>query len=452
MKNILKSQFRVKGREGTEFLLFLYRFVADNDLCHEDGVATLVSATLDYYDEKQLLPSEATLTKITGVDFTGITGVADEDTLVSQARELESKLRNELFKDSCLKAVTETTIEKKKFQIEQAYSYLNRTASQVVTYPTMAECDFGALLKTINSKEKGLLTGIQRADDVIQGIMPGTLTTVFAAPGHFKSTFCYNLAYYNSVKCGYNCLFITLEIPKDDVIINMVSRFSYDEGSPIPAEVIKKGNLTDKEQANLTDLFKRYQKQKKGDITVLDQSDLFDWNPVSFGNFLDELQDKTNFDFLILDYIQRLKHVSVKGMDYKELANAIISVLQSKTIGCGKAKKKMSVILCSQAKREGIERADRTQGTYAQTDGAELNNLERDSYYIFSLWSTEDMRNNGNTNYQLLKHRGGITLADVLNVSVEPQCFVFGDNLQAGEDDTYMAGGVASPVEFDQSI
>jgi len=175
-------------------------------------------------------------------------------------------------------------------------------------------------------------------------------------------------------------------------------------------------------------------KEAKGNMVVLDQTDCPAMDTLSLSNFLDNLYNAFPFDFIVWDYIQRLRHHVVKGYDIKEVMNIVVSTLSEKMNNIGKDKDKMTVIMLSQANREGKKSADRNEGKYTMMDTAEVNALERDSYYLLSLWSDEESKFNKELKYCLVKHRGGITIEEPTSAYVDPKNFIVGDIYLDGYD------------------
>ena len=211
--------------------------------------------------------------------------------------------------------------------------------------------------------------------------------------------------------------------------INILTIYAYISGKEniLDFDKIKKGSITKDQENTVVDLWGKFISESKEDLTVLDQTDCPSFDPASLSNFLDNLYNIGPFHFLVFDYIQRLRHHTAKGYDMKELMNVVVSTLQEKCTNIGKFKDKIVLLLLSQAKREGMAAANRNEGKYSMTDTAEVNAIERDSFYIMSLWADEESIYNNNVKYQLLKNRSGITLVDPVNTYVDAKNFILGD-------------------------
>ena len=109
----------------------------------------------------------------------------------------------------------------------------------------------------------------------------GTVNTVMAFTGQFKSLWVTNMAYHNSYNLGYNVCLISLEVSKRDVFWNLLSRHSYNERFTkygyIPHEDIRKAVLSkEKEDYLFGEVEKDLKENSKGKLIVLDETDFSD--------------------------------------------------------------------------------------------------------------------------------------------------------------------------------
>ena len=104
--------------------------------------------------------------------------------------------------------------------------------------------DFYKLKKT---QPTGLQTFIKEIDSKI-GIAPGTTAVLAGWVGSYKSTFGTNIV-YNNAKLNYNIVLVSLEVPKEEVMYNLLCRHSFDskfsEYSFIPHNKIRHCELTE---------------------------------------------------------------------------------------------------------------------------------------------------------------------------------------------------------------
>ena len=92
--------------------------------------------------------------------------------------------------------------------------------------------DFDSTIRKIVSEDYGISTGYRALDDIWKmGWKPGWLVVPLAPPKRYKTTMALNLALRMSQKCGYDVLYYTLEISKEDVIFRAASYLARQEQS-----------------------------------------------------------------------------------------------------------------------------------------------------------------------------------------------------------------------------
>jgi len=99
----------------------------------------------------------------------------------------------------------------------------------------------------------GPRTFIRSVDQLVGGVEAGTILVVMGFVGSFKSTFGINFLYNNVVTLKYNIAFFTLEVPKELLILQFLSRHSYNAKftsihQPVEAKKIQKANISPEEE------------------------------------------------------------------------------------------------------------------------------------------------------------------------------------------------------------
>lgn len=102
------------------------------------------------------------------------------------------------------------------------------------------------------TRPKGIVTTIPEIDEKIGGVPYGFIMTIAAFVGNYKSLLATNIAYHNAKKLGYNVCYMSLEVPKDEMLYNLFCRMSveskYDEFSFLPHKKIREMALNNEEE------------------------------------------------------------------------------------------------------------------------------------------------------------------------------------------------------------
>lgn len=282
------------------------------------------------------------------------------------------------------------------------------------------------------TRPKGLRTYIQAVDEEIGGMNEGTLNTILGFTGSFKTTFATNIVYNNIVHDGYNIVLISLEMTKDEVISNLVCRHSYDSKFTqfpfISPKKLRNTELTEEQESFLFDVVKADFDNYKKNLIIYDQSDFTDASPLEIERKLEEAdRELGHINAFIVDHIGLLKFSGEARKNEYETMNFYMRFFQGQCVNFLHKKRQVTGIVLVQANREGYLRAIRNDGEYDLRAIAEANEVERSSYRVFSVFSSEDLKLSKELKIGLIKHRGGSTISPPVNVFCEPDAYVIGD-------------------------
>lgn len=353
-------------------------------------------------------------------------------------------------------------IEKKGIT-EQLMQRLNELHKLSVKYKTKdidIDIDIKKIYKEKLNKPAGLIFNVPILDEKIGGMNYGSLTTIAGFTSHFKSTLATNVLYYNTYHLGYNLVYISLETPKEDVWYNLISRHSYDikfsKYPFIPHEKMKKVELSQEEMDYALDVvYEDLKSNSRGKIVVLDESDFKTMSFMEIYTLLEEIDDKLkgNLDGFIVDYIQLFKFADT-GADDNRAINAYVSFFRKLTQSFrdGKNKKQLIGIILSQINRTAWKKAVKHNGKYDLTCLADANELERGSHRVITVYTTEEMKMSKEASVQILKNRNGSTLYEPEVVFVEPEAYVFGEEVDAFSNPSASIGGDNLGDLFDDDL
>lgn len=294
----------------------------------------------------------------------------------------------------------------------------------------------------------GLVTYIKQLDEEIGGVAPGMTMVIGAYTANFKTVCANNIAYKNTKKNKYNIAYISLEVPKEDLLINQLARHSYesefDQFPYIANKRIRECTLTPDEEAYLMGpvLDDYYDYSKYGMLKFLDETD---FKTLSFGeirekleNCDDEMKEKTGYglDAIIVDHINLCKFNGAGKKFSSETAegNAYVSFFRKLSLAFRKDEdgnmRKIAVIILSQINRTGRQKADKNHGRYTLNALAEFNELERAAQVVCTIYTNDEMKEAKEATVQLLKNRNGRTIEDPISVYADGETYIFGDDME----------------------
>ena len=282
----------------------------------------------------------------------------------------------------------------------------------------------------------GISTGVEEIDSNISGLYPGTITTIMGYTGSYKTLFAVNISYV-AITQGKNVCYLSLEVPKDHLAYNLLSRHSNNSKftKKIPHFDIKKHKLKEEDKDYLFNTIRKDFLELPGNAILLDESDI----PAYTKAGLDKLFRKAEEDFLsrtgrgidllIIDHAQLLKF-NESGFSIKDpyqIVNYYVSFFRQQTMNFLNSGREIATIILSQASREGYKAAAKHQGKYDLTALAEANELERASQSVIALYTDESLKNSKQAKIQLLKARDGSTMAEPETIFADPEYYLIGN-------------------------
>ena len=307
--------------------------------------------------------------------------------------------------------------------------------------------------KYIKDKDKptGLITNIAQVDELIGGCNAGTVTTILAYTSQFKSTLACNMAYHNSYNLGYNIAVISLEMPREDYLYNILGRHSVDAKFTkypfVPHGKIRHHDLSDEEEEYLlNDVLNDLVDNSKGMLFVLDETDFRNMSYTEIRETLYRIDDicmektGTSLDAIVIDHAHLLKftdNANSRNKSEAAIVNDYISFFRRLTQKFRKTDeldengnpvyKMLSTILLAQSNRTGFENACKKKGEYSLLAIAEFNEIERASYRVLSIWTDDVLKASKEAMMCVLKNRGGSTQYVPMSVYADGESYVFGD-------------------------
>jgi len=291
------------------------------------------------------------------------------------------------------------------------------------------------IYKTRENLPAGLLTFIRPVDELIGGIEAGTMMVLLGFTGHFKTTAAVNMLYNNSIELGYNTVFLTLEVPKEQLSLALLSRHSINPQfhsihPPVALEKIRKNLLEEDEKRFLFEIVEPdlYGNENYGKFYILENSDFSTIDVQGLSAAMNDLalMSGSTMDCLIIDHLQLFQYFPVPPHVPKRISVGDFFVREFAELAKNCNGKRMAVILLSQANREGHKRAVGNDGKYDLQALAEFHELERSASYILSLYTDDQMKETNEVKACLMKNRFGNIMDNPVTILTDPQYCVLG--------------------------
>lgn len=297
------------------------------------------------------------------------------------------------------------------------------------------------------SQSTGLLTFVKEIDEKIGGLPLGGCSVLFGYVAQFKSLMANNIAYGNAKKLNYNIVIVSLEVSKEDVLINLLSRHSYDpKFAKYPAiahQKIRTCALSEEEESYLMDVIAPDFYSQGGKIIILDETKFSTFSFAEIRSKLEEADDECirdtgyGIDAVIWDHANLFKFNSSKvskqneGSEINEYVSFIRKLsIKFRRMPGEKDYRKIHSLILAQANREGYKRAHKLKGVYDLRAISEANELERGAQQIFSIYTNEDLKVAKEATMQILKNRTGATMVDPCSIFVDPVNYVAGEEVE----------------------
>jgi len=257
-----------------------------------------------------------------------------------------------------------------------------------------------------------------------------------------------NMFYKNTVRNGYGQVMISLEVPKEDIMYNLLCLHSNDpKFSKYPFinhDRIRKGLLNKEEEDYLLNVIEPDLHQYLEKMVILDETD---FKTFSFGEILARLEEVDDgmpggLDVVYWDHANLFKFASgsQRNLGGGEVINSYISFIRRLSIRFRRSKenasewRKLTNVVLAQSNRTGWQRAVKNNGRYTLTALSEANEMERASSYIIAMYTSEDMKISREASFQLLKSRYGQTIYEPINVYADFERYMVGDEDDAGTE------------------
>ena len=295
------------------------------------------------------------------------------------------------------------------------------------------------------SEVKGLSFLCPALDKLTGGIQKGTLCTILGGPGSMKTTYSMNIA-YEAARNSKNTVYLSLEESSFALYSKLLSRASVDVGKQLQAQDIVQNKLEEQDKKILYDSVEPYLTGLPGKIYIVDEQSLPNYNLTTFESLFKEIDKLAiketghGIDLVVVDHIQLLKFAASGYSEYSAI-NMYVSFFRQQCLSWLHENREVSIILLSQANREGIAYAQKHHGQYLMQHVAEASEVERASSYIISVYTDGMAQITKLLTLSAIKLRGSQLPLDVINIFADGSFYQVGDT-SIPEQSEYSASDV----------
>lgn len=159
-------------------------------------------------------------------------------------------------------------------------------------------------------KSKGVLTGFNKLDDVLNGLHKSNLVILAARPAQGKSSMAMDITRHASLNCGKSVAFFSLEMSKDELIDRLISSEAKVNSWKMRTGLIEKGT---QEAMDITEVGNKVRNSKlfindTPNITVLQMRAM-----------ARKLKAKSGLDLIVVDYLQLIQPSNPKANDVSQM-------------------------------------------------------------------------------------------------------------------------------------
>lgn len=376
--------------------------------------------------------------------YTPHTGESFQFLIDQNIKELNRMALNNILKDAVQVNNSGLIIKKKKLEgtLDAVQYIINNserfyyTASEQKSECEMSESAKNAYdryeeAKKTKFKNYGVISGIKPLDLALKGIKKKNLLLVAGATGECKTTFCLNYAYYAAVHSGYNVLYITLEMSKEEIqdifyclhvnnprIWNKIKNKKGQPlfSSPPNKDLIKDGKLSESQEVLYRSSLEDWKTRGKvrgiehiyGSCRVWEPPS--DLTPTLLRSKVGFFHKQEPIDLLIVDQPSLMSSDTKENSETATL-NQIMKKMKSlaRTFNHGEG---IPVICPFQINRDGKKTAekkefDSTKTMYSTYHLAYANEAERSADFVIYTYLNDDLREQNQLSVGCIKNRHG---------------------------------------------
>lgn len=272
----------------------------------------------------------------------------------------------------------------------------------------------------------------------------GTVNAVMGYTGSYKTLYCTNVA-YGAIKNGLNVCYISLEISRNEMYYNFLSRYSNEDifNKQLSHTDMKFKDLNSEDKDYLFHtIVPAFDSELSKHLTIIDETDFDSNSSTAFDNIFRTVE--ANFlettgngvDLVIIDHLNLLKFNESNNMNDYSKVNHWMAYFRKNCKNFIRKHKQICILVAVQSSREGYEKAQRNDGNYSLTAAAEGNEIERSSENMFAIYSDSDLKSQRKAKLQLIKGRNCGEMRNSILISVNPKYYIVSDYIKENDIET----------------
>ena len=313
-------------------------------------------------------------------------------------------------------------------------------------------------LKTWYENEKtGPMWWVEPLDWIVGGMAPGSLAVIGGFTGSLKTTFAIDVLYNAVVELGYNAVFYSFEMTREQLLIRLIVRHAQnkefrEDNMDITVSKVIQRKLSPSEQEFLYNKVKPdlFGNPLHGYLLIRESVDLPELSLKAIEADLVEVNTDCPgyLHVVFIDYLQMVGRATGNGRAADGYYQTGAVARWAKNMAMEFQGRGLTVFLLAQFSRSKHDEAVESQGIYDLSAFAESAEIERAADYAVSIYYETEERASEKAKMQLLKNRHGQTIHEPFEVLADPNRVWVGDFNEATSGAEVLAELLADEPDF----
>jgi hypothetical protein len=285
-------------------------------------------------------------------------------------------------------------------------------------------------------EEQGPMWYVEQLDWIVGGMVAGSLAVIGGFTGSLKTTFAINVLYNDVVNMGYDAVFYSFEMTREQLLIRLIVRHAQHkkfrkESMDIAVSKVIERELSPNEEEFLfnkvqPDLFGN---PEHGHLIIRESVDLPELSLKAIEEDLTEVNAECGgyLQIVFIDYLQMLGRATGNGRASDGYYQTGAVARWAKNLAMEFQGRGLTVFLLAQFSRAKHNEAVDNDGIYDLSAFAESAEIERAADYAVSIYYGREEKSSQQARMQLLKNRHGRTIEEPFDVLADPDHVWVGD-------------------------